>query len=670
MEREFFKKFRLLFIALALLVAAALFMPFAFSGDGAQVAEAAAGYSEKDANVNYDRVLKIINVHDKKILDVTEYITVTFKRGGVNVGLSRNISRKNKITRIVNGKKYVKTTINKLNSYSVRIRRRLGELFEEEYAFTQTDNDYFYILTGADYDYKDAGTYTYEIKYNYEMGEDFISKFDDFTFDIMDYGFRSPVDEFEATITIDKPSDFEDIADLGEALTFRTNGMSPLTHEEVNASYVNDADKYTVKCNYENLGRQIKSDGAVELRGLTMQLILPQGYFHTKFEPNSLYKGALATCVISVVGIAAVIIIFRYRKKPVVVTEFYAPDNLSPMDVARIYRGKVIGKDFASLVIHWASMGLVSIKLNGKRDIILTKLKPYENVPATKYTRHERDYFNALFSTTGVFDSKLSKHIYRDAVRGQKIHEAADKLKKSEPQQKRKTVIARVLITILSTIPFILTMIWSSQVDGIGAIFFVIVFPLIAMNVFLYVPMPLWFKILWCGLFGGGPLAALFMNMSTVYDIWYLTVISLVIFFIGHLSGLFVRVYPKDNEEKLGRILGFKDFLLYAELDKLNERVEDNPDYYYSVLPYCYVFGITKKMEKRFSALNIPARLPEYFEGHTASDVCHCMTSSMSRVGGGFSSSGGGFSSGGGGSGGGGGGSSGGGGGGGGCGGR
>ncbi|MDE7301110.1 MAG: DUF2207 domain-containing protein, partial [Clostridia bacterium] len=361
----------------------------------------------------------------------------------------------------------------------------------------------------------------------------------------------------------------------------------------------------------------------------------------------------------------------------------YAPDNLSPMDVARIYRGKVMGKDFASLVIHWASMGLVSIQLNGKRDVILTKLKPYPGVssskatyinedfdgeptkampteekwkPATRYTKHERDYFNALFSTSNVFDSKVSKHIYKDMTRARKIGKVVPELTKSEPQQKRKTVIARVIITILSTIPFIITMIWSSQIDSSLPIFFIALFPLIALNVFLYVPMPLWFKLIWCGGFGGAPLAILIMNMSMVYDIWYLSIISLIIFFVGHISGLFIKVYPKDNEEKLGKILGFKDFLLFAELDKLNERLEANPDYYYDILPYCYVFGITKKMEKRFSALNIPARLPDYFEGATTTRICHCMTSSMRHIGGGFSSSGGGFSSGGGGHGGGGGG--------------
>ncbi|MDE7300584.1 MAG: DUF2207 domain-containing protein, partial [Clostridia bacterium] len=349
MKREFFKKFKLLFIALALLLAGALFIPVNLAGGrtpAAEVAEAAT--YDKDLNINYDKVEKIINVHDKKILDVTEYLTVTFERSGINVGLSRNISRKNKITRKVDGKTYVKTTINKLNSWSVRIRLNGPDVFSNyvtEYAFTETDDDYFYILTGRDYNYKTAGTYTYEIKYEYEMGDDLISDFDDFTFDIMDYDFGSPVDEFEATINIDKPSDFEDITDINKVLSFRTNKMRDLTNEEVHASFVNDTDKYTITCSYSDLGTQ--RYGAEGL-GLTMQLILPQGYFHTYFEPSALYKGALAACIISVVGIATVILIMRYRKKPVVVTEFYAPDNLSPMDVARIYRGKVMGKDFAS----------------------------------------------------------------------------------------------------------------------------------------------------------------------------------------------------------------------------------------------------------------------------------------------------------------------------------
>ena len=48
----------------------------------------------------------------------------------------------------------------------------------------------------------------------------------------------------------------------------------------------------------------------------------------------------------------------------------------------------------------------------------------------------------------------------------------------------------------------------------------------------------------------------------------------------------------------LGRIKGFKNFLETAEKEKLEEMVEKNPTYFYDILPYTYVLGISNKSNK------------------------------------------------------------------------
>ncbi|MDE6586157.1 MAG: DUF2207 domain-containing protein, partial [Clostridia bacterium] len=551
----------------------------------------------KNDNVIYESVEKRIVIDERKSCDITEIITVTYKRAGINVGLSRNVSRVNKITRIVDGKTYVNTTRNYLTLFSVTMDG------EDEFNFVEEDGDYYYINTGADGDYK-SGTHVYEIHYQYDMGEDFINDFDDFTFDIMDYGFRSAVGSFSAEITL--PKDFLDGKFVQDVLTFRTNKMAPLGFEAVSAEF--DAETLTVSCSVGRLNAR---------EGLTIQLILPQGYFETSFVPHPLYYVTLALTVIAVIAVAAIVITSRVVRSGVVTTEFYPPEGYSPLNTARAYRGNIRDKDFASLVIYWASKGLVSIELKGRRRIVLTRLNNYPAEMVTENSKYEVEFFNRLFAYSDTYDTKESK--YASSSEKRKLYEAVKKLYKPEPEQFKTLLIKRLIISLASIIPFILCAVYCNLYISEPVLLFILLFPIIAVNVFLYVPMPLLFKLIWCGGFGGIPLGMVWTTFTCVYDIYSLLPVTSAFFLLGTLSCAFVRAFSKEDKAVRGKVLGFKKFLVLAELDKLNALIEDDPDYFYDILPYCYVFGITKKMEKKFAALRVD--LPDYFNGATMSSV-------------------------------------------------
>ena len=133
---------------------------------------------------------------------------------------------------------------------------------------------------------------------------------------------------------------------------------------------------------------------------------------------------------------------------------------------------------------------------------------------------------------------------------------------------------------------------------------------------------------------------------------------------------------PKGNEW-LGQILGLKEFILYAEKDRIEMLVKENPSAFYDILPYAYVLGISDTWSNKFE--NIIIEQPDWYETdrhfstfssiywwHSFHHCFHSMSSSASYVpapkggsgggsfGGGFSGgcgfSGGGFGGGGGGS--------------------
>ena len=87
--------------------------------------------------------------------------------------------------------------------------------------------------------------------------------------------------------------------------------------------------------------------------------------------------------------------------------------------------------------------------------------------------------------------------------------------------------------------------------------------------------------------------------------------------------------------EILGRILGFRNFLITAEKDKLEALVEENPEYFYDILPYTYVLDVSSKWMKKFESLTMSA--PNWYssEDDRAFDYImfsHFMSSTMSTA--------------------------------------
>ncbi len=119
---------------------------------------------------------------------------------------------------------------------------------------------------------------------------------------------------------------------------------------------------------------------------------------------------------------------------------------------------------------------------------------------------------------------------------------------------------------------------------------------------------------------------------------------------------LLFKAMPKRTKygnEMLGKIKGFKKFLETAEKQKLEAMVMENPTYFYDILPFTYVLGISNKWIEKFETISLQA--PEWYDGYssfstasfgsfmntTMQSVTSAMSSSPSSGSSGGSSSGG-----------------------------
>ena len=166
------------------------------------------------------------------------------------------------------------------------------------------------------------------------------------------------------------------------------------------------------------------------------------------------------------------------------------------------------------------------------------------------------------------------------------------------------------------------------------------------------------FGVLFGLLLGGIPLAGFLIPLLTEDPIYIIGFcVDFVCCFGIALCFTFLPKRTPYGNEMLGRLSGFRNFLEVAEKEQLEQMVLQDPMYFFNILPYTYVLGVSDKWIKKFET--IVTEPPSWYSSsyydpytfgifmdHTMTTATRSMTSSPSESSGG-GSSGGGFSGGG-----------------------
>ena len=620
------------------------------------------GYSSAQASVDdnykFTDVRTEINVRKDKTYEITERLTVRFFRGGVNTGIIRDIQRISKTTRIFGGEKRSGGRyIAGLDGVSVTLDG--GECKVTQSLYSEGEFYSVKMLTPEGY-FGANSTHVFVLKYVYDQSEDKFGGFDDFTLDVLGYAMAT-TENFSAKITFPEDAYLSDVS-------VRTNDMA-----QWNPNFENGE-------NISVYGNVIEINAAPQSadKGYTVQVILPDGYFELSFEFNYYY---LIFVAVALAGVTlALVLTFGFGKKPLETTEFYPPDGMNVMRFASVWRAGAKNKDVAALLLKWAGKGLIKIEQDGKRDVVLkanvlkTAKKMRLKAPANRLSPEmlsvlespqEIHYFNVLFGGIGGLNYTFSTKYYKKRkyrYEKERLYEATQNLIEEADRSpyfvKRDTLNTVVLLVVsfVSLIPFFAAMGWYCFLwqSFIPVIFMVSMIPatmILAVQCKEKLILPLIFLVLWNALFFA---LFLFLFYIPAYDYFGMFVFWAPLFWCAGVFVLpqYIAYRNKATLRDYGKLLGFKKFLLKAELPKIQLLFEENPEYFSDILPYCLIMGISEKIKKRFAALEIT--VPEYVRNnvnlHTVSSgIAHAGSyapHASGGSGGGGSSGGGGGSSG------------------------
>ncbi len=336
---------------------------------------------------------------------------------------------------------------------------------------------------------------------------------------------------------------------------------------------------------------------------------------------------------------------FKYGRdeKVIETVEFYLPAEFNSLEVGFLYKGKADRQDVTSLLIYLANKGYIKISETEAKSLFsrtkgfkITKLKEYDG-----NNINERIFLSGLFQkkNTGVSvfhknnemsadnpDEVTSMDLYDSFYVTMNriisnINNKENKYRFFEKSASGKCIfvivmmiIAYCLITILPIYDYgiLVTSLIALLFPPVGMI--VLIKMVFGKNKKIYVNGGAdhsaidakAFGLAWGLLFGGLPWAVIMLpvlKQNMLYlggYIWGLICIFGMFLCFKHLQ----KRTPYGNEI-LGKIRGFRNYLETAEKDKLEAMVMQDPAYFYNILPYAYVLGLSDKWIKKFETIFI-----------------------------------------------------------------
>src|SRR5690554_2414526 len=362
-----------------------------------------------------------------------------------------------------------------------------------------------------------------------------------------------------------------------------------------------------------------------DYEALTVDIELAPGYFEF---PDQLDYSVIGLAYGSGLFGLLLFLFMKYGRdeKPVPTVQFEAPKELSSAQVGYVYDGFTDTTDILSLIIYWASLGYLTIEEIDKKTIQLTKVQelPQDTISA------EKVIFQGLFEKGDQVTNDSLKHsFYHTLTSGQRnITRFFTGNKKRNIFSKRSDALQvlfgflmpSILAVYLCLSYYQVTYYWIESfmfmgfVWGIGLVLSIVSI-LVQRKYHTFKSFVKLFSILGVGIL-------LFVYLMIVAGASFIAEAQTFVVFVLsllYIIGLFVNSKMHQRTAQglayLNDILGLKNFIELAEKDRLEALVDEDPEYFYHILPYAYVLNVTDKWSKKFESIAIEP--PSWYVGPT-----------------------------------------------------
>lgn len=450
-----------------------------------------------------------------------------------------------------------------------------------------------------------GNVWTYEIGFTMENASSSVNTSKGMTIDVVPFGFTVPLHNVTGRVTFPYAVQTENLK------TFVGFGKD----EDMNLGTLSvDGKTLTFACEKLSMRYNDRYEEYVA-DGVTVSFIM-DGQFDNYHAKRIFTDGMLGIFLGGNVAVVLAVLAYIFLRKPreiVTVVNLTAPDGMDPMKMGKLLDGNTDEEDITSMIFYFAHKGWLFIDMQDDKDPVFIKRC---NIP-TCVSPHARTIFNGLFASGDrVRVSDLKEKFYK--------HADMARMQVTTPKMyEKRSVFAYLVGGILAVAYMFLTVLVLGKVR-LGASYISIVSLLwaIPVGVTLLIGFLLenyrykWktrtrrglrvvqMLVMFIGIIVYTGLCDL--HITTEYERFVMCVFAAVLPFITQNAMCRTQEYC----EVLGQILGFKDFIVTTEEEKIKFMLEDNPTLYYKVLPYAQVLGVTDEWEGKFKDILIEA--PEW----------------------------------------------------------
>lgn len=311
---------------------------------------------------------------------------------------------------------------------------------------------------------------------------------------------------------------------------------------------------------------------------------------------------------------------FKADKKSTKILSFYPPKELNSLDVGFLYKGSANDKDVTSLLLYLANKGYIKI-IKTKYSYELIKIKEYDGDNINEqlfidglFTKKRKSNFSLNENKNGVITSDdLYDNFYITMSKIlSNINSNKDKI------YEKGTLLAKLFITLMVILTYCICIITIFPVlsdENDITLVMALAFPIIFLYSYINIKTcsNLFAKICFTlGLFvlpwGGLVLPVLINNLFyLLINIYGLACIVGMIICAKHISKR-----TKYGDDMLEKIESLKQFIKLGEKNKILNLLEENPNYFYDILPYAYSLNEYDSWIEKFKDINLSA--PSWYE--------------------------------------------------------
>lgn len=343
--------------------------------------------------------------------------------------------------------------------------------------------------------------------------------------------------------------------------------------------------------------------------GITFELKFEKGALSTAFDPMPIIVAVIGCAVLA--GLFAVKLLAFNKDKLTPIVNFTSPDDMDPLVMGKLIDNKVDSSDVTSLIYYWANKGYIKINLEDRDNPEFIRILTH--LPTDSPSHQVRMYEDLFARGDSVTVNDLENRFYKtvDAV-------TKDVNSKHRGLYNNKSIAVSIIFAllgglILSLIPIVVTLTTISSKLFLFQCLIMLIPTFIAYGLtesLMYLKLKISRTKLVLGFAGVAAICALcsaayVLIMPDAVMSMASKIIMCVLGFAISMCSVWIICRTEKYTEQLNGIIGFKNFILYAEKDRLEAMLEDDPQLYYKVLPYAQVLNVTDKWEDKFKALTV-----------------------------------------------------------------